>query len=137
MKTLERLFDPFSLADIQTFKNIVLTLKQYGYTADDGVGYIISLVDKQKKINDLTKLCPDCGQSLKLFPIKEDNEYNYRSKWTCTKGWKCHSCKEEDRFDETDPKDICGWEEDPPSTKTYKERADEYTEEVNKIMIGE
>ena len=144
-RTIDKTLGAFTKKDLQTFKNIILTIKNDGWEVNDVLQYVKTmkvsrmptqktdaLTEEQKKYlqNKYAKLCPECSRPTSLFGVPEGNSKGYKSVWRCTKGWKCVSCNKQDRFDETDPKDICGYEKF--SKKTVSSYMDKYNKELNK-----
>jgi len=137
-RSIRKSLGAFSEKDLQTFRNIVLTLRNDGYDIDTAIDFIESgknrLVSKkqQEQIDKLTKKCPNCGSLLRLFAIEQENPSGYKSVWRCSS---CIGCKEEDRSDETDPNERCTYEKF--SYELVEEYEEKYHKEISKIMSEE
>ena len=137
-RSIKKSLGAFSDRDLQTFRNIVLTLRNDGNDIDEALDFIEAgknrLVSKkqQEQINDLTKKCPNCGSLLRLFTIEQENSEGYKSVWRCSS---CIGCKGEDEFDETDPNKRCTYEKF--SYHRVEEYEKKYNEAVSKIMTEE
>jgi len=113
---------------IQTFNNIILTLRIDGHQTQDAMTWIEGFDTRRKQISELMPRCPNCGALLRLFSLDFEID-GYKSIWRCSS---CIGCKERDRNDETDPNKYCTYEK--KNKKSYEQIMDEQIEEINKIM---
>jgi len=107
-RPIDKTLDGFTVADLQTFRNITLTARLDRHSIDDVIDYI------DKNINSLHYAkrrpqtgCPNCGRPLRLSLITRDNPSNYKSVLRCSS---MIGCAERDRIDETDPDEWCTYE---------------------------
>jgi len=75
------------------------------------------------ELNKLTK-CPDCGKTLSLYDVTEENEQNWRSRWFCDNGKSCKNCEEGEI-------EGCGYEK--LSAKTKEEVIAEYNIKLEEL----
>ena len=94
---MEKVLAAFQRRDLETFKNIILTLKNKNRTVNDALKWIDESshrrwINQQKMLKrreaweQKAKKCPDCEKkertiSMRLYPIENDSCH-----WVC---WKC------------------------------------------------
>jgi hypothetical protein len=136
-RTIDKSLAAFAFKDLQTFKNIIMTLRIDGHTIDKALEHINEKVPvstpiskkKSAQLKKILKKCPNCGSRLALFPVEQWNIDGNKSVWRCTS---CIGCKGEDRYDETDPNERCTYERF--SQKSVEEHIEEFEKQVSKIM---
>lgn len=86
-RPIEDALAAFKLSDLQSFKNIILTIQNTGWGIEDALKY----VDAQTKLRShpVSKFCPDCGNPSALYPVNTSacNQVGgkLRSQWYCGK----------------------------------------------------
>lgn len=95
----------------------------------------LALMDKKSKIaQELDKLverCPECGKKLFLYPVEEENERGWKSRWFCENRMpikKCKNCKE----DENDYTQGCGYER--LDKRSFEEINLEFQQKMNELI---
>ena len=136
--------DAFNLKDLQTFKVIIQTLNIDGYSVADAIKYIDMMTASMGKslLDFLTeeqreymkekyaKFCPKCGEPMVLF--NELKSKKGKAVWRCVRNWGCLGCSDKLKFDNVDPKDLCGVEEFIDITVDEYNR--KYLDELDKLI---
>lgn len=68
-KTMEQVLQVFTMRDLFTFKNILLTLQLNEKTIPEALGFIIA--QEHDAPNAVWKQCPDCGSIAMLVPVND------------------------------------------------------------------
>ena len=141
-RPIGRTLEAFDLRDLQNFKTIIQTLNIDGYTVADAIKHIEKLVATTHPIEFLSKkqheylkakfgkFCPKCGEPMALF--NEPKSKKGKAVWRCVRNWGCIGCSDKLKFDNVDPKDLCGVEEF--IDMTVNEFNKMYLDEIHKII---
>lgn len=88
MRTIEESLAAFKLADLQTFRNICITIKMDGHEIIDVIKYITSI--DQRRINNMRppRLCPECNGPMLIGDVNSRpcNQVGggHNSHWFCS-----------------------------------------------------
>ena len=84
MKPISKILGVFTISDLQQFRNMIMIVEHHGITFDAVLRYIN---DISKGPRRLTKSCPECGQTMRLYQVNTGSEdqvgRKYHTQWWC------------------------------------------------------
>ena len=88
-RTIDKALAAYQLRDLQSFRNILITLDRTGNTVEDALKYINYQTMFHEKIPAL--LCKTCGGKMSLYPVNTGPN-NQVPEADMKSQWYCHSC---------------------------------------------
>ena len=88
-RPIDKVLAGYQLRDLQSFRNILISLDGSGFSIAEALKYIHYLTFANDR-DAYKRKCPECDNLMSLYPVNTNNSNRVGGKYRCQ--WYCHSC---------------------------------------------